>query len=806
MKKSTIADLNIEGAYEHNLKHINLSLPKNKFIVVTGPSGSGKSSLVFDTIFQESQRLFLESLSLYSKSYIRLQAPAKVKQLSNLCPSISVDQKTRILSRRSTVGTVSEISDILRLLYARFGNLQDQDGSETITYTKENLKRALHEFKDATTFWVGVPLVENRRGTFNALFQKLLTQGYLYVWVDGKQKTLSPDLTLSRHHRHSIIVLIDKLKTTRLITTQKYSELEVQARKLEASELVCISGEEQRRLTLLKSSESSSRGGTRFEPHHFSFNNPFGQCKACQGLGEDKKGSVCELCEGSRINEKYGAVQYLNLSFKQASLMTLSQMQIAFEKMITKTKKIHPIESHMISGFKQKLTTLNELGLGYLPLSRSASTLSGGETQRLRIGSLINLGASGYLYVLDEPSIGLHPINTDRLLNQLKTLAQNNTVVVVEHDLDTIQAAEFLVELGPGGGQHGGEVIFTGDAQKFFKSKTIKRSTLHEFLNKNNRGESTDVVESSQGSSNISLKNIQFRNLKISRLNIPLHQFVGIAGVSGSGKSSLLFDVFIPEAKTQGHAVYEVTQSPVGKSSRSTVATYLEIYNDIRKIFAASLSSRMRGLTQREFSFNASSFRCETCKGLGYERFELSFLPQSDLVCERCHGMRFQEFVLRVRYKDKNIAHILDMTLEEASLFFHDFSRVAKPLKLCLELGLGYLKLGQLTSTLSGGEAQRIKLIYEISKRNAQGHIYCLDEPTTGLSMTDIQYLLKLFSRLMMQGNSVLVIEHHPVIIGKAHHIIELGPGGGPDGGQVIAEGSPPHVRKEPKSLMGKYL
>ncbi len=781
--KRDASHLVILGAHEHNLKHVDLSLPHNTLIGITGPSGSGKSSLVQDTLFTESQRLYFESLSLYSKSYMRIQSPAKVKRISYLRPSISIDQKTRIGSKRSTVGTVSEVLDYLRLLYARFG----ASGIDQQALSIRNLPAFVSQLSgQSKRTEIGVLLEEQKKGTFHIVFQKLLKLGFVYVWVDGEQLTLTSDLSLDARKKHRVAVMIDRVNPDHGISDQKLKGYETHLQTLQGRALLCRTG---------NAETAFAKQDRYYEPHHFSFNNPFGRCPTCEGVGDE----TCQTCQGSRIHPTYGQVSYHGIAFKEASSAILSDVYEMFGKKIGGSD----VEQVMLSQLVGKLSVLNKLGLGYLPMCRSADTLSGGETQRLRIGSQINQTTSGMLYLFDEPSIGLHPQNTHALVAQLKALAQNNTVIVIEHDISFLKTTSYLVELGPGGGLHGGTVVYSGTTDRFVKRKSVKNSKTHAYFKM--EGPRIDIPESSSEKS-VTLSDISKRNVQISKLTLPLEKLVVFSGVSGSGKSTLLFEIVLPELQKRDHNVYWVTQDPIGKSSRSAVVTYFEIYQLIRALFAASPSSRIRGLTARDFSFNTSPFRCPQCLGTGMERFELNFLPQAKMPCQICHGRRFTDFLLRVRYKDKTISEVLDLTVEEAATFFQPYPKIFSPLRLCLDLGLGYLTLGQPTSTLSGGEAQRVKLIYELSKRKAQGHIYCLDEPTTGLSSYDIQFLLKLFARLIAHGNSVFVIEHQTDVISQAQHIVELGPGGGPEGGELISQGTPDGIRKNKKSLISKYL
>jgi excinuclease ABC subunit A len=783
----------VEGAYEHNLKHISLKLPKNQLIVVTGPSGSGKSSLVQDTLAKESQRLFFEGLSMYSRSYFRIQEPAKVKRLAFLSPVISIDQKSRVASNRSTVGTVSEIVDYLRLMFARFGTLSHQAHSRM---SMDSLAAFLVKLERTQKIWFCYLAVENKKGSFGDLFQKWMRKGIVYAFIDGKLTQLTEGFALDRHQKHSIEPVFDTFHTKFSLGKQKLSQITSYLKSVEASSLVVRS--EHHRWDFAVEGMSDT-----LQPYHFSFNTPYGKCQTCDGLGEDAEGEPCLTCLGCRVRAPYSSVQYNHIRFQQASLFTLKDMFQAFSPLQT----THPIEQAMLDQLVGKLRVLHALGLGYLSVSRSANTLSGGETQRLRIGSQVSQAASGMLYLFDEPSIGLHPSNTHTLLEQLSALSKRNTVIVVEHDLDTIRSADYLVELGPGGGGHGGQVVFSGPFKQFVSKRHIRDSKTHLFIKGPPKANLNFVLPSPSSESRWEVfENIAFRNLSISRLTLPLKRLVGLAGMSGSGKSSLLFDVVLPELKLRGHPTYWVTQDPIGKSSRSAVVTFLEIYQHIRSCFASSASARIRALKPRDFSFNSSPLRCSQCQGTGMERFELHFLPRAEIQCQLCRGQRFESFLLKVQYAEKTISQVLDMSLEEAAVFFHAYPKIAGPLNLCHEVGLGYLKLGQSTSTLSGGEAQRLKLIYELSKRKAKGNIYCLDEPTTGLSSFDIRFLLKLFLKLIVHGNSLVIIEHQTDVLSHCDYLIELGPGGGPEGGKLIACGPPLEVVKTPGSVIAPFL
>lgn len=847
----------IRGAREHNLKNINLELPRNKMIVFTGLSGSGKSSLAFDTIFAEGQRRYVESLSAYARQFLGQMDKPDVDEIEGLSPAISIDQKAHSRNPRSTVATITEIYDYLRVLYARIGKphcpicgnpIQRMTVDEMVDLIlkrtdeihrtskvgsgsdknkkKKSDKSALVQENEIVIL---APVVRGRKGEYHQLLQDLFQVGFLDVRVNGKLYSLRERIPLARYKAHTIEAVIDRVPIAWPIKNNK----QLQARLSEAIELALDRADDSVIAVLDDGSEHlmSARfacpdDGFAFpeiEPRLFSFNSPYGACQSCNGLGTEDLFSddICEVCEGTRLRRESRHIFVNEMNIADLTALTIDKaIEFLLEaKMDENEKKIsEPVMREIMS----RLSFLLDVGLDYLTLNRIAGSLSGGEAQRIRLASQIGSRLVGALYVLDEPTIGLHQRDNARLIDTLVKLRDlGNTIIVVEHDEDTIAAADYLVDIGPGAGVHGGYIVVADELQKALKDK---KSLTCAYL----RGDKKIPVPAKkrgEGKQHITIVEAEENNLKKVTVDIPLRRFVCVTGVSGSGKSTLMQDILFRElahrlhgskAKSGKHKevlgidwvdkIVDVDQSPIGRTPRSNPATYTGIWTHIREIFSLTPESRVRGYKIGRFSFNRPGGRCEHCEGNGQLAIEMHFLPTVYVPCDVCKGRRFNRETLEVKYRGKNISDVLEMTIEEAKKFFQDIPPVHDRLKILEEVGLGYLKLGQSATTLSGGEAQRIKLSSELAKRDTGKTFYLLDEPTTGLHFDDIRKLLDVLHRLVDRGNTVAVIEHNLDVIKNADWIIDLGPEGGANGGTIVAKGTPDQIMKSKKSYTGKYL
>lgn len=847
----------IRGAREHNLKNIDLELPRNKMIVFTGLSGSGKSSLAFDTIFAEGQRRYVESLSAYARQFLGQMDKPDVDEIEGLSPAISIDQKAHSRNPRSTVATITEIYDYMRVLYARIGKphcpicgkaIQRMTVDEMVDLilkrTDENHRTTKIQKTKRTTgkkkstgpvlvqeneIAILAPVVRGRKGEYHQLLQDLFQAGFLDVRVNGKLYSLRERIPLARYKAHDIEVVIDRIPVAWPIKNNK----QMQSRIAEAIELALDRAEDSVIAVLDDGSEHlmSARfacpdDGFAFpeiEPRLFSFNSPYGACQACNGLGTEHLFSetVCDICGGTRLRTESRHVFIGGKSISDITALSIEKSVEFFLELVmdvNETKISEPIMRELMA----RLTFLLDVGLEYLTLNRIAGSLSGGEAQRIRLASQIGSRLVGALYVLDEPTIGLHQRDNAKLIETLVKLRElGNTIIVVEHDEDTIHASDFLVDIGPGAGVHGGHVVVADALQKALKNK---ESLTCAYL----RGDKKIPVPSKQrgeGKQHLTIVDAEENNLKKVTVQIPLRRFVCVTGVSGSGKSTLMQDILFRElsrklngsqAKSGKHKeilglewidkIVDIDQSPIGRTPRSNPATYTGIWTHIREIYSLTAESRVRGYKIGRFSFNRPGGRCEHCQGNGQLAIEMHFLPTVYVPCDVCKGRRFNRETLEVKYRNKNIADILNMTIEEAKKFFVDIPPVHDRLKILEEVGLGYLKLGQSATTLSGGEAQRIKLSSELAKRDTGKTFYLLDEPTTGLHFDDIRKLLEVLHRLVDRGNTVAVIEHNLDVIKNADWIIDLGPEGGDKGGTIIARGTVEQIMKSPKSYTGKYL
>ncbi|CCJ33547.1 excinuclease ABC subunit UvrA [Caloramator australicus] len=926
----------IKGAREHNLKNIDVEIPRNKLVVLTGLSGSGKSSLAFDTIYAEGQRRYVESLSAYARQFLGQMDKPDVDYIEGLSPAISIDQKTTSRNPRSTVGTVTEIYDYLRLLYARIGVPHCPNcGKEIKQQTVDQMVDKILEFPERTKLQILAPIVRGRKGEHVKVLENIKKNGFVRVRIDGETYELNEDIKLEKNIKHNIEVVVDRIVIKEGIRSRLTDSIETALKLAEGLVIVqIIDGEE----FLFSEKFACPDCGISIgdlEPRMFSFNSPFGKCPECDGLGimmeispelvmdrslsikegaikpwgtldesgwtyavvrglskhygfslneplenideravdvllygsdgekfkveftrDNAKGEMlysfegiipnlqrryretnsqyireeiegymsvkkCPLCKGARLKKESLAVTVGGLSIAQLSDLTIRE-HLEFLEKLNLTEKETMIANQILKEIKARLKFLVDVGLDYLTLSRAASTLSGGESQRIRLATQIGSGLVGVLYILDEPSIGLHQRDNDKLLATLKHLRDlGNTLIVVEHDEDTIRAADYVIDIGPGAGQHGGYVVAAGTPDEIAQ---CENSITGQYLSGKRKIEVPKERKKPNGKW-IEVKGARENNLKNINVKFPLGVFTCVTGVSGSGKSTLVNEIlFKGIAKKLYGSKYEVgahndilgieyidkvidiDQSPIGRTPRSNPATYTGVFDLIREVFAQTPEAKMRGYRPGRFSFNVKGGRCEACGGDGIIKIEMQFLSDVYVPCEVCKGKRYNRETLEVKYKGKNIADVLDMTVEEALEFFENIPRIKSKLQTLYDVGLSYIKLGQPSTQLSGGEAQRIKLAYELSKRSTGKTLYILDEPTTGLHMEDVRKLIEIIYRLVETGNTVVVIEHNLDVIKCADYIIDLGPEGGDRGGQVIAEGTPEDIIKNEKSYTGQYL
>jgi excinuclease ABC subunit A len=849
----------VKGARTHNLKNITVDMPRNKMVVFTGLSGSGKSSLAFDTIFAEGQRRYVESLSSYARQFLRQMQKPDVDEISGLSPAISIDQKSRSNNPRSTVATITEIYDYLRILYARVGKphclvcgreirkLSHEEMIDTVlrSVSETNIKKANKKVLgvELNDLRIGVysPVVVGRKGEYYQLLYDLLGKGYQRVKIDGEVKNLRERVDLAKNKKHDIDILVDELFVSEFSSDEagaleRLSEA-VEKALQESEGLVKISypdGDEK----VLSSKFMCPYDGFSFpevEPRLFSFNSPYGACDTCNGLGTKHffGSEPCDTCHGARLRPEALHV-FLGVEDKEKrkNIVELTGMSIgdakAFFDGLVLTKKEQEISRVVIREILNRLQFLLDVGLAYLTLNRRANTLSGGEAQRIRLASQLGSGLVGALYVLDEPTIGLHPRDNDRLLKTLANLRNlGNTIIVVEHDEDTIYASDYIVDLGPGAGVHGGEVVVSGYLEKLLTAKkNTSGSVTLDYLRGEKRIEIPEKRrETDKGS--IKIRGGKAFNIKNLNVDVPLGKLVLVTGVSGSGKSTFLYEMLDRNLKARfdrryrTSTVYNVAsitgteylgrsilidQSPIGRTPRSNPATYTGAFTFIRDLFASTEESRARGWKAGRFSFNVKGGRCESCQGNGTIAVEMHFLPTVYVTCDVCGGKRFMKETLDVKYKGKSIHDVLSMTVEEALLFFEDIPAIYDRLKTLDEVGLGYLGLGQSATTLSGGEAQRVKVSSELYRPHLQKTIYLLDEPTIGLHYEDVKKLIEILQKLVDRGNTVVVIEHNMDVIKSADYVIDMGPEGGDGGGTIVAKGTPEEVARTGGSHTGKYL
>lgn len=929
--------IKIRGARAHNLKNIDVDIPKDKLVVVTGLSGSGKSSLAFDTLYAEGQRRYVESLSAYARQFLGQMDKPDVDSIDGLSPAISIDQKTTSKNPRSTVGTVTEINDFLRLLWARVGTpICPNDGHEITSQSPEQMVDKILELPERTKLQILAPIVRGKKGQHKKIIEKVKKDGFVRIIVDGEIHDVEEEIELDKNKKHDISVVVDRIVLKDGIRSRLFDSLEAALRLTNGNVAVDVIGDK-----MLQFSENFSCPYCGFtigelEPRIFSFNAPFGACPDCDGIGvklevdkdlvipddtktlnegalapwnpisskyyptmlqqaceafgidmdtpfkdlpdKDKKiilygagdrefhfkfesdfgglkdidttfegvipnverryretnsdftrdvmrqymtSLTCQTCHGYRLNEQALSVKIAGKHIGEVSDFPINESLNFFEN-LTFSEQNQEIARPILKEIDDRLTFLKNVGLDYLTLSRSARTLSGGEAQRIRLATQIGSNLSGVMYVLDEPSIGLHQRDNDRLIASLKKMRDlGNTLIVVEHDEDTMKAADYLIDIGPGAGENGGQVIAAGTPKQVEKKKNsltgqyLSGKKYIEIPNERRKGNGKKIVV--KGASENNLKNID--------VSFPLGEFIAVTGVSGSGKSTLV-NMILKRAlaqklnhnsekpgkyqKIEGveniEKIIDIDQTPIGRTPRSNPATYTGVFDDIRGLFAQTNQAKLRGYGKGRFSFNIKGGRCEACKGDGIIKIEMNFLPDVYVPCEVCHGTRYNSETLEVEYKDKNIADILNMTVSEALTFFEPIPKIKRKLQTIVDVGLGYVKLGQPATTLSGGEAQRMKLASELHKKSNGKTFYILDEPTTGLHSEDIKRLLEVLQRLVDKGNTVLVIEHNLDVIKTADYLIDLGPEGGDGGGQIVATGTPEEVIKVNDSYTGKYL
>lgn len=854
--------ITIHGARTHNLKNISVEMPRGKMIAITGPSGSGKSSLAFDTIFAEGQRRYVESLSPYARQFLnKLQKP-DVDEISGLSPAISIDQKSASRNPRSTVATITEIYDYLRILYARVGQpycldvdvpiqrlsqdeilgiiLKSIEDKEVQTATNKQAEKVMGIELSRGRVAIFAPMVVGRKGEYYQLLYDLLGKGYETVKIDGEVKQLREKIILSKTKRHDIDVLIDEIFVSEFTddprgSRERLSEA-VERALHESNGLVKIESPDAVRT--LSAKFICPIDGSSFpevEPRLFSFNSPYGACPECNGLGVVGifQNDECPVCKGARLRPEAMRV-YLGGDGKKdlgINIVAFTEMTVKeatkFIDGLKLSKKQQDIAWPALREIIERLQFMNNVGIEYLTLGRRANTLSGGEAQRIRLASQLGSGLVGALYVLDEPTIGLHQRDNDRLIKTLTELRDlGNTIIVVEHDEDTIYASDYLIDIGPGAGIHGGHVVVSGYLKELLAApKNDSGSITLDYLRGTKSIEVPARRESEKGS--LKIRGGKAFNIKNLNVDIPLGRLIGVTGVSGSGKSTFMYEIVDKNLKSRlekkhrtphtyncktftgteylGRSIL-IDQSPIGRTPRSNPATYTGCFTHIRDMFAATGEARARGWKPGRFSFNVKGGRCEACQGNGEIAVEMHFLPTVFVTCDVCDGKRFTKETLEVTYRKKNINEVLHMTIEEAHQFFIDVPAIQERLKSLLDVGLGYLELGQSATTLSGGEAQRVKIASELYKPHTQKTIYLLDEPTIGLHYEDVRKLIEILQQLVNQGNTVMVIEHNLDLIKSADYIIDIGPEGGAGGGDIVAKGTPEEVAENPDSFTGQYL
>lgn len=841
----------IRGARVHNLKNISIRIPRNTLAVLTGPSGSGKSSLAFDTIYAEGQRRYVESLSAYARQFLAQVGKPDVDFIGGLSPTISIEQRTTSYNPRSTVGTVTEIYDYLRLLFARIGRPHCHICKKPIqSQSPQQITDQILGYPEGSRVAVLAPIVRGRKGEYQKELLQLRQKGFVRVRIDGEILDLSQDIALDKNRKHDIEVYVDRLivKGDRGALATRVSEsVELALRMGEGLLLLEVGqGSAEPREVLMSEKFACADCGVSYpapEPRSFSFNSPVGACPTCEGLGVDpgfseegesgaaedappvglrNQAPPCPDCRGDRLRP-----ESLHFLFEGKTIADLCRLQLSdlggFFDQLKLSQRDALIASRVIKEVRERLEFLNSVGVGYLTLARAAQTLSGGEAQRIRLATQIGSSLVGVIYVLDEPSIGLHQRDNERLISTLERLRDlGNTVLVVEHDMDTMRRADFIADLGPGAGIAGGEIVAQGSPEEL---RRHPHSITGAFLDGRLKIDVPGFRRPWTADRTIRITRASLNNLKDVTADFPLGVFTCVTGVSGSGKSTLVMDTLYRALMAQLYGseaphlasvqitgldhvdkVIDIDQSPIGKTPRSNPATYTGVFTQIRELFAQLPESQVRGYGPGRYSFNVKGGRCEACEGDGVTRIEMHFLPDVFVTCSTCQGRRYSRETLEIRYKDRNIADILEMPVSEAAVFFESVPSIKAKLQLMDQVGLGYLQLGQSATTLSGGEAQRIKLAKELSRRSTGRTLYILDEPSTGLHFDDVRKLISILQSLVDQGNTVVVIEHNLDIIKVADHLIDMGPEGGSQGGRIIAAGTPEEVARVSESHTGRFL
>ncbi|OGI90416.1 excinuclease ABC subunit A [Candidatus Nomurabacteria bacterium RIFCSPLOWO2_01_FULL_40_15] len=863
-----IENIVVKGARTHNLKNIDVEIPRNKMVVITGVSGSGKSSLAFDTIFAEGQRRYVESLSSYARQFLNQMPKPDVDEITGLSPAISIDQKSRSNNPRSTVATITEIYDYLRVMYARIGHPHCPKCGEEIKKlsNEEILNFVLEKIKnwDKTKISIFSPIVRGRKGEYYQLLYDLLGKGFSEIRLDGVRKKLREQITLSKNKAHNIDVLVDHFTFSEFSDDKNEGRMRLsealERALIESDGLVTISinnGKDENEF-IMSAKFACKNDGFSFpevEPRLFSFNSPYGACPHCNGLGTKYFGGdePCEDCHGARLRPEALNV-FLTAEIAEekktkvpkthkvkVNILNLANLSIKDAHNFFKNLKLSDQEKEIsipvVREIEARLEFMLDVGLDYLQLSRKANTLSGGEAQRIRLASQLGSRLVGALYVLDEPTIGLHQRDNDRLIKTLLNLRDlGNTILIVEHDEDTIYASDYIVDLGPKAGVHGGEIIASDYLDELLTANPEgKQASDRAGKNKKSRtlgylrGELKIPVPKKRRiwKGALRIAGGKIFNIKNMNVEVPLGVITSITGVSGSGKSSFMYEILYKNLQARYERKYRsakvfncktisgteylsrailINQSPIGRTPRSNLATYTGAFTHIRDLFATTEEARLRGWKANRFSFNVKGGRCEACEGNGEIAVEMHFLPTVYVTCDVCSGKRFDKETLTVKYKKKNIYEVLHMTVEEGLKFFKDIPAIFDRLETLMNVGLGYLELGQSATTLSGGEAQRVKISSELYRPHLEKTIYLLDEPTVGLHYDDVEKLLEVLNKLVLKGNTVVLIEHNLDIIKSSDYVIDIGPGGGVDGGNIVAKGTPEEVANNTKSHTGKYL
>ena len=847
----------VKGARTHNLKNINVEMPRNKMVVITGMSGSGKSSLAFDTIFAEGQRRYVESLSAYARQFLNQMPKPDVDEITGLSPAISIDQKSRSNNPRSTVATITEIYDYLRVMYARIGKpicpecgteIKKLSNEEIVAfvldkmqvYVKDGKKKSVMgvEWNDAKIH-IFAPIIRGRKGEHYQMLYDLLGKGYTHIRLDGSLKSLREQITLSKNKAHNIDVLVDEFAVHEFkdkdAARMRLSEA-VERAILESEGLVTVGfdGEEEFLLSAKFACPNDGFSFPEIEPRLFSFNSPYGACPACNGLGTKHffGDEPCDECGGKRLRKEALHVFIGNDVKTRKNIVDFAAQTIFAAQEFTNALKLSPkdkdISVPVLKEIQARLQFMLDVGLDYLSLDRRANTLSGGEAQRIRLASQLGSRLVGALYVLDEPTIGLHQRDNERLIETLLNLRDlGNTILVVEHDEDTIYSSDYIVDIGPKAGVHGGQVIVSGYLEKLLSAKKNDSGSRTLAYLRNEEKIELPEERRTKDKGSIKIVNGNVFNIKNMNVEVPLGRFITITGVSGSGKSSFMYEILHKNLQARLDRKYRtndrfncasftgaeyvsrailIDQSPIGRTPRSNIATYTGSFTHIRDLFATTEEARLRGWKSNRFSFNVKGGRCEACEGNGEIAVEMHFLPTVYVTCDVCGGKRFDKETLKVKYKKKNIYEVLRMTVEESLTFFEDIPAIYDRLKTLSDVGLSYVELGQSATTLSGGEAQRVKISSELYRTHVEKTIYLLDEPTVGLHYDDVAKLLEVLQMLVSKGNTVILIEHNMDIIKCSDYLIDIGPEGGVGGGKIVAVGTPEEVANNPKSYTGKYL